>query len=97
MTDWYPWRTDQTGNVWEWEYRDDKGTRLIVDPVAHACIVRLQTERDMVRETLIALCKRDGLSLESSAEPGKPAANYELALRLGIGQVFGLGDRPDRD
>jgi len=46
----------------------------------------------LVREILVALCNRDGLSLESDAEPGEPARNYELALRLGIGPVFGLGD-----
>ncbi len=33
---------------------------------------------------------RDGLSIESSVTPGEPARNYELALRLGIGQVFGI-------
>jgi hypothetical protein len=25
-------------------------------------------------------------------EPGSPARNYELALRLRIGHVFGIGD-----
>jgi hypothetical protein len=45
----------------------------------------------LAREILEAACQRDGLSLESDADPGKPARNYELALRLGIGHVFGLG------
>lgn len=46
----------------------------------------------LVREILVAVCERDGLSLASGAEPGEPARNYELALRLGIGRVFGLPD-----
>ena len=49
-------------------------------------------EADLVREILIALCERDGLSLASDVEPSEPARNYELALRLGIGRVFGLAD-----
>lgn len=48
----------------------------------------------IVRDVLEALCRRDGLSLESDAEPGQPARNYELACRLGIGHVFGLRE-PD--
>lgn len=48
----------------------------------------------LLRDTLEALCQRDGLSLESDAEPGEPARNYELALRLGIGHAFGLKDQP---
>lgn len=47
-------------------------------------------EGPLVREILEAACQRDGLSLESGADPGEPARNYELALRLGIGHVFGL-------
>lgn len=43
----------------------------------------------LVREILEALCRRDGLPLESSVNPGEPARNYELAIRLGIGRVFG--------
>ena len=44
----------------------------------------------IIRDILESLCLRDGLSLESDAEPGKSARNYELALRLGIGHVFGM-------
>ena len=44
----------------------------------------------LVRDILEALCRRDGLSLESGVLPGEPARNYELALRLGIGSVFGV-------
>jgi hypothetical protein len=49
----------------------------------------------LIREILEALCLRDGLSLESSVVPGEPARNYDLALRLGIGHVFGIGETPD--
>lgn len=52
--------------------------------------VRAEVEADLVRQILVALCERDGLPLTSDVEPGEPARNYELALRLGIGQVFGL-------
>lgn len=48
----------------------------------------------LLRDVLEALCRRDGLSLESAAEPGEPARNYELAARLGIGHVFGLREQP---
>ena len=44
----------------------------------------------LLREVLEALCERDGLSLKSSVEPENPARNYELAIRLGIGKVFGV-------
>lgn len=46
----------------------------------------------LVRDILESFCRRDGLSLESVVVPGEPARNYELALRLGIGHVFGLKD-----
>lgn len=48
----------------------------------------------LIRDILEALCQRDGLPLESNVEPGQPARNYELALCLGIGHVFGLRE-PD--
>jgi hypothetical protein len=51
----------------------------------------------LVRDVLVALCERDGLALDSAADPGRPARNYELAIRLGIGRVFGLrqdGSKP---
>jgi len=59
--------------------------------------ISAQVDADLVREILVAVCERDGLSLESSTEPGEPARNYELALRLGIGRIFGLPDREARD
>jgi len=46
----------------------------------------------VIREILEALCRKGGLSLDSAADPGTPARNYELASRLGIGYVFGLGE-----
>ncbi len=48
----------------------------------------------LIREVLESLCRRHGLSLESAAAPGEPARNYELAMRLGIGHVFGLKEQP---
>ena len=52
-----------------------------------------KVERDLVRTILVAVCERDGLSLESSVNPGEPARNYELALRLKIGHVFGMKEQ----
>lgn len=49
-----------------------------------------EAAQSLVRDILEALCRRDGLSLESAVEPGEPARNYELGDRLGIGRVFGL-------
>lgn len=46
----------------------------------------------LIRDILESLCRRDGIPLESYIEPGKPARNYALAERLGIGHVFGLPD-----
>jgi hypothetical protein len=50
----------------------------------------LEATQAVLRNALEALCRRDGQPLDSDAEPGAPARNYELALRLGIGEVFGL-------
>lgn len=44
----------------------------------------------LVRDILKALAVQRGISLESEAEPGTSARNYEVADRLGIGHVFGL-------
>ena len=44
----------------------------------------------LIREILESLCRRDGLPLESSVVPGEPARNYDLAMRVGIGHVFGI-------
>lgn len=52
----------------------------------------LAAANHIIREILESLCRRDGLSLESTIEPGEPARNYALAERLGIGHVFGLAD-----
>ena len=53
-----------------------------------------EAAESLVRDILEALCLRDGLSLDSAADPGNPARNYELALRLGIGRAFGLKEQP---
>ena len=53
-------------------------------------LVSEQVSEDLVRAVLEAVCVRDGISLESAVAPGEPARNYELALRLSIGHVFGL-------
>jgi hypothetical protein len=55
---------------------------------------RLAAGDSLIRDILESLCRRDGLSLESAVVPGEPARNYELALRLGIGHVFGLQKQP---
>jgi hypothetical protein len=55
-----------------------------------------RAKHDLVREILEALCRRDGFTLMSDVVPDEPARNYELALRLGIGPVFGLQqDQPE--
>lgn len=51
-------------------------------------------EAGLVRDILESACRRDGLSLESAVTPGEAARNYELAVRLGIGHVFGLPSGP---
>lgn len=66
----------------------------------HASEVPPVTSDDpgLVREILEALCRRDGLPLTSLIDVGggnsifraEPARNYELAIRLGIGEVFGV-------
>lgn len=58
-------------------------------------ITGLKVNRNLVREILEAMCRRNGLSLMSDVQPHLPARNYELALRLGIGEVFGLKDEND--
>lgn len=65
-------------------------------PMGNYRAVKRKVESDLVREVLEALARRNGVSLESRAEPGTPARNYELALRLGVGQVFGL-DEPEAE
>lgn len=50
--------------------------------------VLCRTSNAITRSILEAVCRRDGISLESGVEPGKPARNYELADRLGIPDAF---------
>jgi hypothetical protein len=68
---------------------------LLVARYAAACpeeFFPADEQSSLIRNILEALCRRDGLSLESTIVPGEPARNYELADRLGIGRVFGLPD-----
>ena len=44
----------------------------------------------LLRDVLEASCKKQGLSIMSPWEPDKPAPNFILAQRLGIGDVFGI-------
>lgn len=44
----------------------------------------------VLRRALESLCAKNGISIDVAGLPGQPAANYELANRLGIGQIFGL-------
>ena len=67
--------------------RGDKYLRRAV-----AAEARFDADTVIIRDILVALCERDGLSLDSEVDPGTPARNYELALRLGIGRVFKIGD-----
>jgi hypothetical protein len=46
------------------------------------------TGTEILRNVLEAVCRRDGISIESHVEPGHPARNYELAERLGISVAF---------
>ena len=64
------------------------------DPRSGVEQIRKEVDGALVREILVALCERDGLSLDSHVEPGSPAPNYTLALRLGIAQVFGIPNDP---
>jgi hypothetical protein len=64
------------------------GDSASVDEAASALGER--AAEGLLRSVLEALCVKAGLSLGSDAEPGTPARNYELALRLGIGEAFGL-------
>jgi len=52
-----------------------------------------RTGSALLRKVLEALCRRDGVSLDSDVEPGRPARNYELADRLGIPDAFKLTER----
>lgn len=57
--------------------------------------VQVSVESKISRDILEAMCKRHGLSLISPFDADKPAANYVLAQRLGIGSVFGLPDNEE--
>jgi hypothetical protein len=77
--------------MWQ-ENRDD--WRLLRDAYDRALTTVDPTPTNLAlvtRTVLEALAQRDGVSLESDVEPGQPARNYELADRLGIGHIFGIG------
>ena len=52
-----------------------------------------RTATAVTRNILEAICKRDGISLESGILPGEPARNFELAERLGIPDAFKVTER----
>lgn len=105
---WSAWRTatkpghqslvpfaELTPEVQEYDRKYMDAIREVAPPVT-AQAARQQAGEALVRAVLEAVCLRDGLSLESSVEPGAPARNYELGLRLNIGHVFGVADPPLR-
>ena len=51
----------------------------------------------LLRDVLEAACKKQGLSIMSPRCPGRPAANFILAQRLGIGHVFDIPAHDDHD
>src|SRR6185437_282420 len=55
-------------------------------------LIELQVNGTLVREILEAMCRKQGISLESPFDPDEAARNYTLAQRLGIGHVFGISD-----
>lgn len=70
--------------------------RATPGPVAEIEFLGALAEAAAVQERgiLEALCRRDGVPLDSAVEPGEAARNYELAIRLGIGDVYGLKPQP---
>ena len=52
----------------------------------------LEAEQSIIRDLLVAVCRRDGISVceYDPDDPSKEAPNFELAARLQIGDVFGL-------
>lgn len=52
-----------------------------------------RTGTALLRQVLEAVCRRDGITLESGFVPGEPARNFELAERLGISDAFKVSDR----
>ncbi len=54
--------------------------------------IEIQVNGQLVRDVLVAMCCKEGVSIVSPFDPDKEAANYLLAQRLGIGSVFNLPD-----
>ena len=68
----------------------DDYARAYAHTQGDADAVRLEAAEQVTRDILVALCERGGVALDSDSEPGTPARNWELAVRLGIGQIFGI-------
>lgn len=81
----YGWRVWDDTDMWSMVPQNPDNT-----PTPKPLTWFVKEDGGIVRDVLVALCERDGLSLDSEADPGTPARNYELAMRLGIGQVFGV-------
>jgi hypothetical protein len=82
------WVCNVPGGPWE-------GLPETVRAGFDAIAAQAEAAGQVVRDILESLCRRDGLPVGSAVTPGEPAANYELAGRLGIGHVFGLpGEAP---
>jgi hypothetical protein len=64
-----------------------QGTALCED-ARHAPFTLMHARHEddcpICRNILEAVCRRDGISLDSTVQPGTPARNFELADRLGI-------------
>lgn len=60
------------------------------------CDDRVVVDAKLIRDILEALCENVGASVRAPWDVDKPAPNYVLAQRLGIGRVFGVADqRPE--
>jgi hypothetical protein len=51
----------------------------------------------LIRDILVAMARKQGISLVSPFNPDEEARNYMLAQRLGIGSVFGIPDDEEPD
>lgn len=58
--------------------------------------VEAQVGAELVRKILVAMCRKQGISIASPFHPDEEEArNYTLAQRLGIGSVFGIPDNEE--
>lgn len=82
---------------WQWAswfLSEVRGAHLPLTPNMPLEVLMKENDQHL-RRVLESCAVVKGVSLESSVEPGQPARNYELALRLGIGHVFGLKEDAD--